>query len=151
EDSSTNTATGNVLANDTGGVAALSVAAVDGILANVGTDVAGQFGTFHINSDGSFTYTLDNTNATVNALNTGDTLSDSLGYTASDGTTQSIATLQITIQGNTDTTPVNAANDSADVTEDATPNTATGNVLTNDTGGVATLAVAAVSGNAASV
>ena len=106
----------------------------------------GTFGTFHIASDGAYTYTLDNTDATVNALNDGETLTDAMDYTATDGTQSSSSTLTITIHGHTD---VAANPDTNDVTEDATPNTATGNVLTNDTG--TGLTVTAVNGSAASV
>ena len=45
------------------------------------------------------------------------------------------ATLNVTINGHTDLV---VAPDAGNVTEDATPNTATGNVLTNDTSGTAT-------------
>ena len=49
----------------------LTVSAVHGASGNVGTMINGQFGALQINSDGSFTYTLDNSNATVNALSDG--------------------------------------------------------------------------------
>jgi VCBS repeat-containing protein len=148
EDATPNTVTGNVLSNDTGGTGAKTVSKVNGQAASVGTTVNGQFGTFKINADGSFTYTLDNTNATVNALNNGSTaLTDSMGYTASAGGVDSNATLTITINGHTDLV---VAADTASITEDATPNTATGNVLTNDTSG-GTKTVTAVNGSAASV
>src|SRR6185312_5354267 len=152
EDSTPNTATGNVLTNDTGGTAAKTVSAVNASAANVGTSVAGAngFGTFTINANGAFTYTLDNTNATINALNDGETRTDTVTYTASDGTTTSTATRTITIHGHTDGA-VAAVADTGDVTEDATPNTATGNVLTNDTGGAAAKTVSAVNASAANV
>jgi VCBS repeat-containing protein len=102
EDAATNTATGNVLANDTGGVGTKTVSAVNGVAANVGTVVAGQFGTFNIAANGAFTYTLDNTNTFVNALNAQDTLTDSMPYTVSAGGATAIGTLAITIQGHTD-------------------------------------------------
>ena len=57
-----------------------------------------------------------------------------------------LATLTVTIHGHTD---VAATADTNDVTEDATPNTATGNVLTNDVG--VGLTVSAVIGSAANV
>ncbi len=151
EDAAPNTTTGNVLTNDTGGVGTRTVTAVNGSTTNVGISVAGQFGTFQINANGSFTYTLDNTNATVNALNAGQTLTDTMPYTANaGGGASSTANVTITIQGATDPTPVVAVDDTGTVTEDATPNTTTGNVLTNDTGG-GTKTVSAVNGAAASV
>jgi VCBS repeat-containing protein len=47
-----------------------------GSAANVGVAVAGSggFGTFTVNADGTFIYTLDNANPAVEALNEGDTL-----------------------------------------------------------------------------
>lgn len=53
---------GNVLSNDTDINAndTHSVTAVNGSGANVGTDVAGIYGTLHLNADGSYTYTLNN-------------------------------------------------------------------------------------------
>jgi VCBS repeat-containing protein len=101
EDATPNTVTGNVLTNDTGGGANKTVAAVNGNTGGVGNDVATSFGTIHINSDGSFTYTLNNTNATVNALNDNQTLTDVIAYLLSDGTSQSSARLTVTIQGHT--------------------------------------------------
>src|SRR6185295_2182030 len=113
------------------------------------TDVNGQFGKFHINADGTYTYTLDNTNATVNALNNASPpLTDSMGYTASDGTQSLSSTLTVTINGHTDFV---ITADTASITEDATPNTATGNVLTNDTSASGTKTVTAVNGQAANV
>ena len=65
-----------------------------------GGDVAGSFGTFHINSNGTYTYTLNNANATVNALGAGQTLTDSIPYTMSDGSLTSSSTLTVTILRN---------------------------------------------------
>lgn len=146
EDAIPNTAQGNVLANDTGGTAAKVVTAVNGFAANVGASVTGQFGFFQLAANGVFSYILNNDNPTVNALNDGQTLSDSLTYTVSDGTVTVTGTLTITIQGNSDTTPLAAVNDAAIVVEDGIPNTAQGNVLSNDTGGTAAKVVTAVNG-----
>jgi VCBS repeat-containing protein len=91
-----------VLTNDTGGPSAKTVTAVSGNTNDVGNDVPGQFGTFHINSDGTYTYTLDDANPTVNNLNNGDTLTDSINYTVSSGLSSDVGTLTITIHGHTD-------------------------------------------------
>ena len=57
-----------------------------------------------INDDGTYTYTLDNTNAKVTALNEGETLTDSVStITDGDGDT-STATPGITINGVDDQT-----------------------------------------------
>ena len=60
------------------------------------TGLAGSFGTLDITSTGNWTYTLDNANATVQALDSGDTLNDTVTITSIDGTTHDI---QITING----------------------------------------------------
>src|SRR5262245_42860998 len=66
EDATPNTATGNVLTNDTN-AGTKTVTAANVQTGSVAQTINGQFGTFKINSDGTYTYTLDNTNATVNA------------------------------------------------------------------------------------
>ena len=104
EDSGTYSLSGNVLANDTDPDGdTLKVKLVGGLSTQVGSDVAGSYGTFHINANGSYTYVMDNTNARVNALNSGDRLTDTINYTAVDpsGLT-STTTLTITINGTTD-------------------------------------------------
>ena len=58
----------------------------------------GSYGTFTFNSTtGAWGYTLDNANPAVQALNTGQTLSDTLQVTSSDGT--ATATLTVTVNG----------------------------------------------------
>ncbi len=131
EDAAPNTVTGNVLANDTDIDSTLTVASVNVTPANVGVAVAGTFGSVVINADGSFTYTLNNALPSVQALAPGDTVQDSFTYANTDGAASASSTLTISIHGANDA-PV-ASNDSADVTEDAAQNTATGNVLSNDT------------------
>jgi VCBS repeat-containing protein len=69
---------------------------------NAGTHVL-TFGTLAINFDGTYTYTLDNLNPAVNALNTGQTITDAFEYVASDGVDGSdTASLTITTSGVTD-------------------------------------------------
>ncbi len=104
EDSGTYRASGNVLANDydvDGDT--LVVKSVGGQTSQLGTDIAGAYGTFHINADGSYTYDLTNDNARVNALNSGETLQDVVSYAIADpsGATSS-STLSVTISGHTD-------------------------------------------------
>lgn len=91
EDSAT--VNGNVLANDTDPENnSLTVT-------STGT-VATTYGQITMNSDGSYVYTLDNGNATVDGLNAGDTLPDSFTYTISDGNGGTdTGTLVITING----------------------------------------------------
>ena len=99
-------ATGNVLTNDSDvNGNPLTVSAVNGLAANVGNDLVGSYGTLHLNSDGSYTYTLNNANPAVQALGVGETLSEQFSYTANDGITpnaSTTATLTITINGSND-------------------------------------------------
>jgi VCBS repeat-containing protein len=157
EDATPDTVSGNVLTNDNGGGPVKAVTAVNSDPANVGMSVVVAHGTFLINADGSFTYTLNNADPDVNALNDGDTLTDSISYTAVAGSQApqppvqvSNATLTVTIHGHTDVT-FNAVDDTAEITEDATPDSVTGNVLTNDTNPAGATSVTAVNGSAGNV
>jgi VCBS repeat-containing protein len=60
------------------------------------------FGTFTMTAAGVWTYTLDNDNCTVQALNACDTLTDTFTVTTVDGTAQQVT---ITIQGTDDAAP----------------------------------------------
>ncbi|MDN4999505.1 VCBS domain-containing protein [Bradyrhizobium sp. GCM10027634] len=77
-------------------------------LANTFTEVIsptasdGGYGTFTMTASGVWTYTLDNNNSVVDALNVGDTLTDHFTVTAIDGTTQEVT---ITIHGASDADP----------------------------------------------
>jgi VCBS repeat-containing protein len=115
--------TGNVLVNDI---------EPDGDTLTVRTVVGAVLphGTFTIRSNGTFRFTLDNTNADVIGLASGQTLSDVFSYTVSDGRGgTSRANVRITIIGNR---APSAADDTTSIVEDATPNSVTGNVLGND-------------------
>ncbi|OGB25028.1 MAG: hypothetical protein A3I66_03335 [Burkholderiales bacterium RIFCSPLOWO2_02_FULL_57_36] len=99
-------AIGNVLTNDidvdTGDIK--TVSAVAGVAGNVGAGVAGTFGTLTLNADGSYTYVVDNTNVSVNALRqASDTVTDTFAYTMRDtaGLTSTV-NLVVTIQGSND-------------------------------------------------
>ncbi|WP_249140217.1 MULTISPECIES: VCBS domain-containing protein [Bradyrhizobium] len=59
----------------------------------------GGYGTFTMTAAGVWTYTLDNANSKVQALNVGDTLTDSFTVTTLDGTPQVVT---ITIHGTND-------------------------------------------------
>ncbi|WP_348743092.1 Ig-like domain-containing protein [Tenacibaculum sp. 190524A05c] len=68
------------------GQGAISVSAVEGVNGNVGTTVAGTYGSIVINADGSYDYQLDYSNNTVlNLLATDTPLTDTFQYTLSDG------------------------------------------------------------------
>src|SRR5207244_3394505 len=101
-----------------------------------GVDVAGTYGTDRLSSDGSYTYTLANAQANVQALAEGQAVTDVFSYTNADNNgATSTANLTITVTGTNDA-PVAVA-DAAAVKEDtntlAQPNPVSGNVLTNDT------------------
>lgn len=78
----------------------------------VGSPLTLAYGSVVLNADGTYTYTLDNTNAAVNALKDGDTLTEVVTYTIRDADGDiSTATLTITIGGDTDGTPTVTPND----------------------------------------
>ena len=80
-------ATGNVITSsdtDPDGDS-LTVSAIAG--GSVGSAVTGTYGTFTLNSNGSYTYTVDTTNSDVIAWQSGDAvLTETFTYTVSDGT-----------------------------------------------------------------
>ncbi|WP_204369221.1 Ig-like domain-containing protein, partial [Methylocucumis oryzae] len=94
---------GNVLTNDSDMDAGdtFSVTAIaNGV---VGGSIEGKYGRLHLNSDGSYTYIVNNNNPLVDALNNGESLVDSFNYTLTDAAGLSDnAYLKITIQGQTD-------------------------------------------------
>src|SRR5262249_57937527 len=146
-------ATGNVLTNDTdvdNTLAQLSVSAIRtgatenaGTAGTVGAALTGAHGTLTLNANGTYTYVVNDSDPTVQALNVGDTLTDSFNYTVSDGSLTDTAVLTLTINGADDApVAVNAtsANTCAPSPHDTLPicngspgQNATGNVLTNDT------------------
>ncbi len=103
-------ATGDVILDNDGSVTdsdpdndSLFVSAVDGAATDVGITVSSTYGTIRINGDGTYVYTLDNSNPAVNSLDNGETLSESFTYTVNDGEGgTSTATLTITIDGTND-------------------------------------------------
>ncbi len=143
------TGTGNVLTNDTDvdSVGNGETKVVTGVVAGVQPSaigfvsfaVNGQFGSIVVNSDGSYTYEIDDTNASVQALRTNtQTLDDVFTYTVTDaGGLTSTSQVTITIRGRNDN-PV-GVNDTATAVEaggvanSTAGSTGTGNVLTNDT------------------
>ena len=80
----------------------------------------GQYGSLTLHTDGTYTYTLHNSDAAVQALGVGEKLTDTFTYTVSDGQ-GGIATntLTVTINGTNDIPTVGAATNS--VTEDLHP------------------------------
>src|SRR5206468_778138 len=89
-----------------------------------GTASTDGYGTYAMTAGGTWTYTLDNSNAAVQALNVGGTLTDHITVATADGTTQVVT---ITINGANDA-PVAVA----DVNAGNEDSLITGTVATND-------------------
>ncbi|WP_143266705.1 VCBS domain-containing protein [Azospirillum oryzae] len=115
---------GNVLTNDTdvdagdtkavnaiqagGSLTGSASTVTTGTTSANGTAVAGSYGSLTVGADGSYVYTVDNSNATVQALAFGQTLTDSFTYRVVDANgATSTAMLTVTIQGANDA-PTNA-------------------------------------------
>jgi len=99
EDSATDSVSGNVLANDddVDNDNASLIVSNAAALNNTGT-----YGALTISANGSYSYLLDNTNSLVDALNAGETLTDTFNYTVSDGSLSDSSTLVISINGVSD-------------------------------------------------
>ncbi|TJZ29027.1 hypothetical protein FA002_28125, partial [Priestia megaterium] len=128
----------------------------DALAANVndttGTEIIGDYGTLTLNSDGSYSYALDNSNADVQSLNDdSDPLTDvfTYGITDADGDA-SRTTLTINITGATNTAPTItgiSGTDDNSVTE-ATGDTVTGSFTVAATAGIATVTIAGIDADA---
>jgi VCBS repeat-containing protein len=96
------------------------------------TESAHGFGTFTMTTNGVWAYTIDQTNSAVQALNVGDTLTDTFTVTSIDGTAQVVT---ITIDGANDAAVISGAT-TGSVTEDGgtrcDPPTATGTLTATD-------------------
>ncbi|MFS8974061.1 VCBS domain-containing protein [Cupriavidus necator] len=135
EDNSPNPITGNVLSNDSD-VDAGNVLAV----ANAGTYV-GHYGTLTINTDGSYSYKLDNGNAEVQALRQGEHVQDTFSYDVTDGQAGAASSLSIRINGANDGATIAAsAGEDTSVTEAG----GTGNAVPGDASASGTLTVSDV-------
>ncbi|MFN7887588.1 MAG: Ig-like domain-containing protein, partial [Betaproteobacteria bacterium] len=107
-------ATGNVATNDSD-IDSSTLTVLDfasgGTTAAAGTTLAGVYGSLLLNGDGSYVYSLDDSAANVQALNTGDTATDTFTYRVSDGSLSATATLAVTLQGRDDTITGDGGND----------------------------------------
>jgi VCBS repeat-containing protein len=117
-------ASGNVLANDSDRDAGTSLA-----VAAPGT-YAGSYGSLNLAADGSYTYTLDNASAAVQALAAGQSVVENFRYAATDGLVETASNLAVTISGSNDAPVVTA--DVAQASEDGLLS-ASGKLLANDT------------------
>ncbi|WP_427770702.1 retention module-containing protein [Comamonas thiooxydans] len=132
--------TGNVLSNDTLGADASTVVITTG---------DAKYGTLVDNGDGTWSYQLNNSLPAVQALNDGQTLTETIRYTITDadGDTTT-AELTITINGQTDAPPVITPEDSDGNVSAAhnsvlegTGNTVTGSVSVSAEAGIAGVTV----------
>jgi VCBS repeat-containing protein len=120
ESALTDTGTLNVADVDTGEDELVAVAA--------GTAGDNGYGTFEVLADGTWTYTLDNTDTDVQALGAGDVLQDTITVWSEDGTDSQLIT--VTINGTNDEAAI-AGDDTGAVTEDGTL-VATGTLTVDD-------------------
>ena len=115
------TASGNVLANDTD--------PDDGISAIVPGVHVLTYGTLTLESDGDYSYELNNGALGVQSLRQGQSVTDVFAYSAVDDQIGTLSTLTVRIAGANDVP--DALDDAADVREDG-PTVASGTVLGND-------------------
>jgi VCBS repeat-containing protein len=95
-----------------------------------GGTTTNSYGTYAVTAAGVGTYTLDNTNATVNALNNGGILTDSFTVNSQDGTAQVV---NITINGATDNqAPTDLTLSNNTIQETSLNNTVVGTLSTTD-------------------
>jgi VCBS repeat-containing protein len=110
----------------------LTVTEIAGYAVSGATSFVSAYGTFVINPDGSYTYTIDETDPAVAALRAGQSIVDFVDYTISDGNGgTSHGVLSITIDG-TDAGNVVATDNSNTVS--AISAVASGSVLSDDDG-----------------
>ena len=122
--------TGNVISNDTDGGNDTDTLTVTGA---VDTPRAGNYGTLTVDTDGGFTYVINNANAAVQALYVGQTLTDTFAYTANDGQGGTDnANLTLTIKGKSEAPVLTVTNLTA--TEDGTPVSALSTFTDSDLG-----------------
>ncbi|MDC5841135.1 VCBS domain-containing protein [Vibrio europaeus] len=79
------------------------------------TDVAGSLGTLHLTDSGAWTYDLDNTNPTLQALGKGSTATDMITVHSADGTPHQIT---VTVNGTNDKAVIGGTSSGA-VTEES--------------------------------
>ncbi|MDD4913385.1 MAG: VCBS domain-containing protein, partial [Sideroxydans sp.] len=97
------------------------------------TSTVGTYGSFSLNAAGAWTFVLNNSNAAVQALGVGQTLTENYTVTAVDGTT---STVKITVNGTNDAAVISSASvvgvDAGAVTEDTVLSTS-GTLTITDT------------------
>ncbi|WP_405270020.1 gliding motility-associated C-terminal domain-containing protein [Cellulophaga sp. Ld12] len=123
----TGTVTGNVLTNDTGNI--LTVSEVDVYPTQVSNSYTTLYGSIIIQSNGNYTYNVDETSSSITGLKNGESLIDIVSYTARDNLgIIDYGTLSITING-VDEAPV--ALDNTDEIIVVTETNVSGNIITD--------------------
>ena len=92
------------------------------------TDAQGTYGTFTLDTNGAWTYTLDNMNAATDALVAGQTETDTFTVASADGTTAQVV---VTVTGSDDAAVIGGTTTGA-LTEDADETEASGTLTVND-------------------
>ena len=88
--------------------AVVSAVSFGGTAGSVGGSTAGAYGTLVLGADGSYSYTLDNTNPAVQGLDANQSLTEVFSYTITDGDGDAATTtLTITIDGADDGITIN--------------------------------------------
>uniref|UniRef100_UPI000D3B198D VCBS domain-containing protein n=1 Tax=Vibrio splendidus TaxID=29497 RepID=UPI000D3B198D len=95
------------------------------------TDISGTLGTLHLTNSGTWTYDLDNTNPTVQALGKGTTATDTITVHSADGTPHQIT---ITVNGTNDKAIIGGTNSGAVTEESQLQTSGTLTVTDVDTG-----------------
>uniref|UniRef100_UPI000AEE747A VCBS domain-containing protein n=1 Tax=Aliivibrio logei TaxID=688 RepID=UPI000AEE747A len=95
------------------------------------TDIIGSLGTLHLTDSGAWTYDLDNTNPTVQALGKGSTATDSITVHSADGTPHQVT---ITVNGTNDNAVISGSNTGAVTEESQLQTSGTLTVTDVDTG-----------------
>ena len=84
--------------------------------ASVGSAVTGYYGQLTLDSDGTYSYVANQSNA--NALDSGESVTDVFTFTVSDGTTTTSSTITFTVNGANDAPT--ASNNTVTTNEDTT-------------------------------
>jgi VCBS repeat-containing protein len=111
---------------------ALTIADVDAGQSNfapqVSTAGSNGYGSFSLLPDGSWSYTADNSQAAIQQLGAGESISDSFTASSSDGTASQLVT--VTITGTNDVPVIGGVASTAVSEDDSTPNLSTSGALT---------------------
>ena len=95
------------------------------------TDIIGTLGTLHLTDNGAWTYDLNNTNPTVQALGKGSTATDTITVHSADGTPHQVT---ITVNGTNDKAVIGGSNTGAVTEESQLHTSGTLTVMDVDTG-----------------